>query len=281
MLFDSHTHLNSSAYCALELAALVEDIESSELAYVVDAAFDLESARLAIAHSEEYPWCYALVGVHPHDTEGMTDETLDQLRLLAQHPKAVAIGEIGLDFYWDHSPRDLQEHWFRKQIQLANELRMPIAIHSREADRRTMEILLEEGAFSEERKTWFPARPLAGSPSETEGDARILLHCFSGSAELGKEYLKLGATLSYAGPITYKNARKRVEAVEATPIERMLIETDAPYLTPEPLRSSGYGIKNMAPYIKYTAEKVAEIKGMTYEEVCRITTENARSFFGI
>ena len=164
-----------------------------------------------------------------------------------------AIGEIGLDFFYDHSDRETQRYWFRRQIQLANELKMPIAIHSRDADQETLDILKEEGAFSKERQSWFPKRK--GPGGEELPDSRVLLHCFSGSKELAKQYIKLGATLSICGPVTFKNNRRTQDVVREIPIEFLLVETDAPYLTPEPFR----GKKNKSPYVEYTARKVADV----------------------
>ncbi|QAT43583.1 TatD family hydrolase [Aminipila luticellarii] len=275
MLFDSHTHINNETLTEEDRIALAEKIEASDVSYVMDVGFNLESSVLAVKHAEKYPWCYAAVGCHPHDTKDMDDMQLAMLKGLAKKDKVMAIGEIGLDFHYDFSERDVQEEWFRKQIQLANELKMPITIHSREADELVMNILKEEGAFSRERMSWFPKR--RGADGEMLPDARVLLHCFSGSREIGQQYIKLGGTLSIAGPITYKNARKGIEVVKNIPIEYLLVETDAPYLTPEPFR----GKQNMSPYVEYTARKVAEIKEMEYEEVARITCENAKHFFGI
>lgn len=275
MLFDSHTHINNENYSEEERLELIKKIESSDLSYVMDVGFDLESSSLAVKHAEKYPWCYAVVGCHPHDTKDMDEMQLVMIKGLAKKNKVKAIGEIGLDFHYDFSERDIQEEWFRKQIQLANELKMPIVIHSREADELVMNILKEEGAFSNERISWFPKRP--GPNGEMLPDARVLLHCFSGSKEIGEQYIKLGGTLSISGPITYKNARKGVRVVESIPMEFLLVETDAPYLTPEPFR----GKPNMAPYVEYTARKVAEIKELEYEHVARITCENAKRFFNI
>ena len=280
MLFDSHAHLNNEGMTDEEREETVRAIENSQLDYVMDIGFDLTSSKLAVDHAARYPWCYAAVGVHPHDTEGMDDMQLVMIKGLAKKNKVMAIGEIGLDFHYDYSPRDEQREWFRKQIRLANELRMPIVIHSREADQEVMDILKEEGAFSDERKSWFPERPDTTGyvKSDTAApDARVLLHCFSGSAELGRQYVKLGATLSIAGPVTYKNNRKTTAVVEEIPIDFLLVETDSPYLTPEPYR----GRKNMSPYVEHTARKVAEIKGMTFEEVAAATKVNAMRFFGI
>lgn len=271
LLFDSHAHLNNEEFSGEERAALAERIENSPVKYMMDIGFNPESSRMAAAHAEKYPWCYAAVGTHPHDTDKMDEAKLSEIRELAGRDRVKAIGEIGLDFFYDYSERDVQRYWFRRQIQLANELKMPIVIHSREADQEVMDILKEEGAFSEERKSWFPKR------YDGSGDARVLLHCFSGSKELGVQYVKLGATISVAGPVTYKNNRKTVEAVEALPLEVLLVETDSPYLTPVPFR----GKRNIPPFVEYTARKVAEIKGVSFEEAAVQTEANAKRFFGI
>ena len=260
---------------------------------MADIGYDLASSKLAVEHAARYPWCYAVVGCHPHDAKSMDDMELAMYKGLARKKKVVAIGEIGLDFHYDHSPRDIQREWFRRQIRMANQLKLPIVIHSREADQETMDILKEEGAFSEERKSWFPKRPdpsgytlkksdaakkTPDDPADhMADDARVLIHCFSGSAELAAQYVKLGATISVAGPVTYKNNRKTVAVVAEVPIDFLLVETDSPYLSPEPLR----GRRNMSPNVKYTAQKVAEIKDMTLEEVAAKTKENAMRFYGI
>ena len=335
ILFDSHTHINNDGYSEEERAQLIAAIEDSEVAYVMDVGFDLPSSERAVSDATLLPWCYAAVGVHPHDTKTMTEEIYEKIRRLAGQPKVQAIGEIGLDFYYNHSDAEDQRYWFRRQIRLANELHMPIVIHAREADQETMDILKEEGAFSEERCRWFPPRPgtgigrkagaqttqkasRAGEGGQAEAcdctiadlgatrteacdciradldamraeacdctenccmekDARVLLHCFSGSRELAEQYVKLGATISIAGPVTYKNNRKTSEVVSAIPIEYLLVETDAPYLTPEPHR----GKKNQSPYVAYTARRVALLKGISYEEAARRTLENAKRFYGI
>ena len=293
MLFDSHAHINEASYSPEERAELIRTIEASDVDYVADIGYDLASSKLAVEHAAKYPWCYAVVGCHPHDAKSMDDMELAMYKGLARKKKVVAIGEIGLDFHYDHSPRDIQREWFRRQIRLANQLKMPIVIHSREADQETMDILKEEGAFSEERKSWFPKRPdpsgytlkksdaakktLDDPADHMADDARVLIHCFSGSAELAAQYVKLGATISVAGPVTYKNNRKTVAVVAEVPIDFLLVETDSPYLSPEPLR----GRRNMSPNVKYTAQKVAEIKDMTLEEVAAKTKENAMRFYGI
>ena len=281
MLFDSHAHINNTDMTPERVEELVSQVENSTLEYVTDIGFDLPSSRKAVENAARYPWCYAAVGVHPHDTDDMDDMTLYMIKSLAAKPKVQAIGEIGLDFHYDNSDRDAQRTWFRRQIRLANELKMPIVIHSREADQETMDILKEEGAFTDERKSWFPQRPdsegfVGGTPGNVP-DARVLIHCFSGSAELASQYVKLGATISIAGPVTYKNNRKTVAAAAAVPIDFLLLETDSPYLTPEPLR----GRRNSPVNVEYTARKIAEIKGMDYEEVAARTNSNACRFYGI
>lgn len=280
MFFDSHAHLNNKMKPQAR-EAMVKAIEKSEVDYMMDVGCDLPSSKLAVDHSEKYPWCYAAVGCHPHETKDMDDMQLVMIKGLAKKKKAMAIGEIGLDYHYDHSDRETQQEWFRRQIRLANDLKMPIVIHSRDADQEVMDILKEEGAFSDERKSWFPKRPdsegFAGGKDGFADDARVLLHCFSGSAELGKQYVKLGATLSVAGPVTYKNNRKTVAVVDEIPLDFLLVETDSPYLTPEPHR----GKKNTPPMVEHTARKVAEIKGLSLEEVAVKTKENALRFYGI
>ena len=271
MLFDSHAHINNETYNPSQRQKLIEAIEDSDISYVMDVGFDLESSYMACNHAKAHSWCYAAVGFHPHNADKMSEEDIVLLKGLAKKPKVQAIGEIGLDYFRNISDPEVQRHWFRRQIRLALELVMPIVIHDRDANNDVMQILKEEGVFGKDRTDRFPSHA-DGSP-----DARLLMHCYSGSRELAEQYLKLGATISIAGPVTYKNARKLIEVVEALPIERMLVETDAPYLTPEPFR----GKPNRSPYVEYTAKKVAELKGLSYEETARITCENAKRFFNI
>ena len=275
MLFDAHTHLNFEKYSDEERRSLAAGIEASEVAFIIDVADCVASAKQALADAAAYPWCYAAVGIHPDHASTYTDADIEEIRKLAADPKAVAIGEIGLDFYYGTDDREEQQELFRKQIRLANELKMPIMIHSRDAHQLTMDILKEEGAFSEERKAWFPGRPAAGGGSEP--DARVQMHCFSGSPELALEYVKLGATISLGGPVTFKNGKKAAEVVRQVPIEYLLSETDAPYMAPEPLR----GRPNRSEYIEHIVRRMAVIKGLDYEEAARILTENGKRFFGI
>ncbi len=274
MLFDAHTHLNFEKYSEEERREIAAAIEASDVGYIVDVADCVASAKQALADAAAYPWCYAAVGIHPDHASSYTDADIDEIRRLAADPKAVAIGEIGLDFYYGTDDREEQQVLFRKQIRLANELKMPIMIHSRDAHQLTMDILKEEGAFSDERKSWFPPRMTADGPKP---DARVQMHCFSGSPELALEYAKLGATMSLGGPVTFKNGKKAAEVVRQLPIEYLMSETDAPYMAPEPLR----GRPNMSPYIEHIVRRMSILKGLDYEETARILTENAKHFFGI
>ncbi|QZY55351.1 TatD family hydrolase [Crassaminicella profunda] len=254
MLFDSHAHLDDSKFDK-DREKILENAKANDISYMVNPGADFESSVRSIELASKYEMIYAAVGIHPHDAEDVDDVTLALLKGLAKKPKVVAIGEIGLDYYYDHSPRDIQREIFRKQIALAKEVNLPIIIHDREANDDVMSILKEEKAF----------------------DTGVVLHCFSGSAELARQYIKLGAYISIAGPVTFKNARKTVEVVERIPLEYLFVETDSPYLTPVPFR----GKRNEMANVRYVAEKIAEIKGLSLEEVAHQTTENAKKFFGI
>lgn len=270
MLFDSHAHISDKRFDA-HRKELYNEIGKSDLRYVMDVGSDLETSLRAVQMAEANDFCYAVVGCHPHEAKGFDDEQLLFIKGLAKKPKVKAIGEIGLDYHYDFSPRDVQKHWFAKQVQLANELQMPIVIHDREANDDVLRILKENDAFSDQRKSVFPRRP------DGSADARVLLHCFSGSAELARQYVKLGATISIAGPVTYKTARKTVEVVEAIDLKHLLIETDSPYLSPEPHR----GKMNKPVYVEYVARKIAELKNISYEAASMQTYQNACRFFAI
>ncbi|MCQ2547902.1 MAG: TatD family hydrolase [Clostridia bacterium] len=272
MLFDSHSHTNEDSFSQEERAQVIEEINNcKELSYSMDIGYDIASSIQAIEDSRKSDKIYVAVGIHPNNSQelgiDLEDEkavnaVLDQLRDLSKDDKVVAIGEIGLDYHYDDTDKKVQNFWFRKQIRLAMELDMPIAIHSRDADLDTFNCLKEEGAFEKAK----------------EGGAfGVLIHCASCSAEFAKGYVREGAIISVAGPITYKNNRRGVELVEQIHISKLLIETDSPYLAPVPMR----GKKNRSWYVEYVARKIAEIKGMEYEEVARITCENAKKFYGI
>jgi len=254
MLFDSHAHLDSMKFDG-DRDIVIKRAHESGISLIMNPGADYESSVNAVELSEKYDFIYAAVGVHPHDAKSLDDMMLGLIKAMARKKKVKAIGEIGLDYHYDFSPRDVQKYWFRKQLQLAKELKMPVIIHDREANQDVMDILKEENAF----------------------ETGVLLHCFSGSAELARQYIKLGAYLSVAGPVTFKNARKLVEVVETVPLDRLMIETDSPYLTPHPYR----GKRNESTYVKYVCEKIAEIKGVSYEEVANQTMENAKKYFNI
>ncbi|MDR0357657.1 MAG: TatD family hydrolase [Clostridiales Family XIII bacterium] len=272
MLFDSHAHINYDGYDDAELRNAIAAIEASDVGAAVDVGFDIKSSVAAVAHAAKYPWCYAAVGVHPHEAAKMDEDKFARLAELSRMAGVVAIGEIGLDYYRNLSPKEDQHVWFRRQIRLGLERRLPIIIHDRDSEGDTMNILVEEGAFGSERRAAFPKNPQTGRES-----AGILLHCFSGSAEQALECIEMGATISIAGPVTYKKNIKTALVAERTPLSHLLIETDAPYLAPEPFR----GKPNISPYVYYTAKRIAELKGVDVAEVETATWVNARRFFRI
>ena len=217
MLFDSHCHFTDEGFDDIR-PELAEQIRSSELARIVDIGTDLKTSLKAVLASETYDFCRAAVGYHPAEVGSLTEEELAKCLSLCARSRVVAIGEIGLDYHWeDNPPREVQQHWFRRQLQEAARLGMPVCIHSRDADQDTLDILKEEA---------FPRK------------VPVLMHCFSGSAELARQYVKLGAKISFAGPITDKNARRNVEAAAAVDLKDLLIETDSPYLAPCPCAES-------------------------------------------
>ena len=222
---------------------------------IMNVGADMPSSRRSLVLAKKYPFIYAAVGVHPHDVEDMTEADLQDLRELAGEEKVRAIGEIGLDYHYDNSPRDKQKYWFEKQIELAQDLDLPIIIHCRDAMQDCMDIL---------RSYDF---------SRTSG----VMHCYSGSAETAEEVVKMGMYVAFGGAITFKNNKKACHVVQSVPMERLLIETDCPYLTPEPYR----GKRNDSRYVKYVAEKVAEFRGLSVEEVEKVTMTNAKCLFQI
>ncbi len=251
-LFDTHAHYDDEQFDE-DRDALLTSMQENGVRCIVNAASNLESSKKALGLAEKYPFIYASVGVHPHDTELMDDETVGKLQTLLSHPKAVAVGEIGLDYYYDHSPREIQQKRFREQLELAAQVKLPVIIHEREAARDTLDILSE-----------FP---------QVTG----VVHCYSGSWETAKILLDKGWYLSFTGVITYKNARRSHEVIEKMPRDRIMIETDSPYLAPVPMR----GRRNSSLNLKYTAEKLAELLQMQPEEAAALTLANGLRFFGI
>lgn len=254
MLFDSHAHLDASRFND-DREAMIQRAKASGVELIMNPGADYESSIAAVKLAEAYDFIYAAVGIHPHDAKSLDDMMLKLIEKMAKKDKVKAIGEIGLDYHYDYSPRDVQQYWFRKQLQLAKKLKLPVIIHDREANQDVFNILNEEGSF----------------------ETGVLLHCYSGNKELAKEYVKRGAYISIAGPVTFKNARKTVEVVKEIPLDHLLIETDAPYLTPHPFR----GKRNESTYVKYVAEKIAEIKEIDYNTVAEQTTLNAKKYFNI
>ena len=252
-LFDTHAHYDAAQFDT-DRDEVLSALPGQGVGLVVNPGCDLDSSRKAIALSERYPFVYAAVGVHPEECGDWQDQDVDTLRSLAANPRVVAVGEIGLDYYWEENPpKELQQRVFRAQMALARELGLPVIVHDREAHGDSMDIVRE-----------FP-------------EVRGVFHCFSGSAEMAKELVKRGWMISFTGVLTYKNARKAVEAAQAVPLERLMIETDSPYMAPVPHR----GKRNHSGYVAHICQRLAELKGITPEECSRITMENGRSFFRI
>jgi TatD DNase family protein len=254
LYFDSHAHLDDRKFND-DRDKLIQKAKTEGIGLIVNPGDDISSSKKAISLADKYDFIYAAVGVHPHNAKEVREDTYRQLEQLANHPKVVAIGEIGLDYHYNHSPQDIQKQVFQGQIQLAGSLKLPIIVHDREAHGDTFEIL--QSYFSK--------------------DSGGVLHSYSGSVEMAYRIIDLGMYLSISGPVTFKNAKKTVEVVREIPLEHLLIETDSPYLTPVPFR----GKKNHPAMVKYVAEKIAEIKGISVEEVAEKTTENAKRLFGI
>ena len=252
MFFDTHAHLDDDRFSE-DREAVIERIQKEGISLVVNIGASMESSKESLALAEKYDFIYAAVGVHPSDTDKMSDADLETIKQMASHKKAVAIGEIGLDYYYEDPKRETQKIWFKKQLKLAKELGLPYIIHDRDAHGDVLDIIKEVGYF------------------------KGLMHCYSGSAEMAKELIKLGFYISIAGQVTFKNAPKVREVVASVPMERLLIETDSPYLTPEPFR----GKRNDPSKVRFTCEKIAEIKGLTLEETAKITLENGKTFYGI
>lgn len=252
MYFDTHAHYDDEAFDN-EREKVLDSLASYGVELVVNASADMKSSRAGQTLAAKYPFLYFAVGVHPHDSENMTDADFDELRAISQDKKCVAIGEIGLDYHYDLSPRDIQKKRFYEQMELARELKMPVIIHEREACQDVLDVV-----------TQFK-------------DVRGVYHCFSGSWETAKIILNQGWYLSFTGIITFKNARKALEVLENAPHDRIMIETDCPYLAPVPMR----GTRNFSGNLRYTARKAAEVTGLSTEELARITLENGKRFFGI
>lgn len=252
MIFDTHAHYDDEKFDE-DRDALLTELNEKGISYILNAAASIESLETTIELARNYTFMYAAVGIHPSDIDKMDESVIDKIRILSKDSKVVAIGEIGLDYYYDDSPRELQKYWFERQIELAKELCLPIIIHDRDAHEDTINII---------KKT--NAKQVGG-----------IFHCFSGSAQMAMEMLKYNFYISIGGPITFKNARKLVEVVEAVPLEKLLVETDCPYLAPEPYR----GKRNNSGHLVHTIKKIAEIKDLNESEVAKATLINAKKVF--
>jgi len=253
MFFDTHAHYDYDKF-ELDRDTVLAAMPEGGVNLIVNPGCTVESSRTAVALAARWPHVYAAVGIHPGDCAGTTDADLDALRTLAAAPKVVAIGEIGLDYYWeDNPPREEQQAVFRRQLEMALELNLPVIVHDREAHADCLAIVSE-----------YPA-------------LRGVFHCYSGSVEMAEELLRRGWYLGFDGPLTYKNARKAVEVLSITPLDRMLLETDSPYMPPTPHR----GERNDSRMLRFIAAKAAEIKGISPEQIAEITEENGKRLFGI
>lgn len=256
MIFDTHAHYDDDRF-APDRGELLSGMNGNGIGRIINVGASFEGCKNSLTLAQEHDFIYAALGVHPSDIADLTEESCEWIRQHLSEPKVVAVGEIGLDYYWDKEPevQARQREWFRYQLQLAKESALPVSIHSREAAADTMEIMKEAAAD--------------GIPG--------VIHCYSYSKEQALEYVDMGYYIGVGGVVTFKNARKLKETVEAIPLERILLETDCPYMAPEPYR----GKRNQSSYIRYVAEKIAELKAMSQEEVIAVTEKNARDLYGI
>ncbi len=253
-LVDSHAHLDNRPF-ADDLDAVIDRAADNGIGYILSVGCDLDSSRANVELAQRYPALYAAVGFHPHDATALTPAALDRLRELLNRPKVVAVGEIGLDYYRNRSPHQIQQQAFRRQLSLARETGKPVIIHDRDAHADVLRILAEEDA----------------------GSIGGVLHCFSGDLEMARKCLDLGFYLSFTGTITYPKNEAVRQLLGQLPLERILLETDCPYLAPQPFR----GKRNEPAYVRYTAETLADIRGLTVDDVARITSRNCFDLFGI
>lgn len=250
-IIDTHAHYDDNAFDD-DRYELLSSILSESVDSIITIGTSIEKSRFSVEIAEKFDRVYAAVGIHPEDCENIPDDYIELLKEMSRNKKVVAIGEIGLDYHYDGYNKEAQIKIFREQLELAEELNLPVIIHSRDATQDTMEILREY-------------KP------------KGVMHCFSGSAETAREIIALGMMISFTGVLTFKNSRRAVEACAAVPMERLMLETDCPYMAPIPHR----GKRNNSSYTVHTAEKVAEIKGLTTEEVISICNKNAISFFNL
>ena len=254
MIFDTHAHYDDEAFNE-DREKLIDEISRSEIRKIVNVGANLATSQNSVDLSEKYDFFYAAVGVHPDDAAEVTDEGIERLRKLAKGKKVVAVGEIGLDYYWNKENSDLQKTAFKRQIELARELALPIVVHSRDAAADTMDILHETDA----------------------GKLGGVIHCFSYSPEIALESVKMGFYIGIGGVVTFKNAKKIKESVEAIPLEKIVLETDCPYLAPDPFR----GKRNSSLYLEYVVKEIARLKGIDENTVMEQTFKNALNMYNI
>ena len=252
MLFDTHAHLNDERFDD-DREELIMSLKSNGVGAYCEIGYDVESSERAVSLAQKYDFVFAACGVHPHDTRNLCEKDMESLKKLLESPKAVALGEIGLDYYYDNSERDKQRLWFDRQLKLADEIKKPVVIHTRDAMADTIDIL------------------------KANFNNTGIIHCYSGSKESAKILLDMGYYISFAGPVTFKNASTALEVAAFVPDDRILIETDSPYLAPVPYR----GKRNCPVYVCEVAKRLAEIKGKTIEEIEAISFENAKRVYRI
>ncbi len=253
MLIDSHAHLDDERF-DLDREYIIENLQKNGIELVVNIGADIHSSKASVELAEKYKNIYAVVGVHPHEVKDMNENSLAEIEKLAKNKKVLAIGEIGLDYHYDNSPRDIQRKRFREQIHLAKKLNLPIVVHSREADADILQILKEESQ-----------------------ELRAIIHCFSSDRAQLKEYLELGFYIAIGGPVTFKKTDELKEVVKVVPLDKLLLETDAPYLAPTPYR----GKRNEPMFVKETAKLIAELRGITLEDLTLQTNKNTKKIFNI
>ena len=254
MIIDTHTHYDDKSFDG-DRDNLIRNLKKNNIEIVVNASFNIESTNSTIELTKKYDNVYGMVGVHPSDTKDMSEKDIEYLRKVCHLPKIAAIGEIGLDYYWDEPDRKLQKKWFEPQLQLSNEEDMPIVIHSRDAAKDTLDII----------KQYY------------RQNTRGIIHCFSYGTEMAREYLNMGFYLGIGGVVTFKNAKKLKEVVAYAPIESIVLETDCPYLTPVPYR----GKRNDSRMLSYVVQAIADIKNISASEVIDQTNKNARKVYGV
>lgn len=253
MIFDTHAHYDDKQF-AEDRDQVLSSMQEQGVGTIVDASATVDSWERVLELTRRYSFVYGMIGVHPDEVGDLNEENFARMEQLLHEEKIVAVGEIGLDYYWDKEQHEIQKEWFIRQLQLARKLNMPVNIHSREAAQDTMEIMKKYAA-----------------------DMKAIIHCYSYSKEMAEEYVKMGYLLGIGGVVTFKNAKKLKEVVKAVPLSHIVLETDCPYLAPEPNR----GKRNASSNLIYVAQTIAELKGTTTEEVIAVTEENARKFYGL